>query len=252
MRKRSSLSGHHRYETQTTIRPIVQHIGGEPRASGLPAGPGRVPIAASLETCSTVRYCADRAPRFERLSTGRIKGEQRVNQLALVLSLSLSIVACATEEPVAPPPPSETPTPEPAVAASPPAVAEPAPQVEVVTPAATPEPLPAPAPVAKGAKPAQPAHALARVSQTLHAVAGTAACTEKRCPESEPCCNRCDYLGWKAKGAGPASHLKLRGIAVPAPKQDGCGVAFDLELTGRSDGEDFYVESFKKLPPTKR
>lgn len=90
------------------------------------------------------------------------------------------------------------------------------------------------------------------VSQTLHAVAAPPACTEKKCPESDPCCNRCEYGSWQKKGAARGEYLKLRGSKVPAPEQKGCGVAFDLELTGRSDGKYFYVSSFQKLPPSTR
>jgi hypothetical protein len=90
------------------------------------------------------------------------------------------------------------------------------------------------------------------VSRTLHAVAAPPACTEKKCPESNPCCNRCTYGAWQKKGAARGEYLKLRGIKVPAPEQKGCGVAFDLELTGHSDSTYFYVASFQKLPPSER
>ena len=93
---------------------------------------------------------------------------------------------------------------------------------------------------------------LASEPQTLHAVAAPGACTEKKCPETNPCCNRCEYSAWQKQGAPADEYLKLSGVAVPAPEQEGCGVAFDLELTGRSDGKHFVVRSFKKLPPAKR
>ena len=87
---------------------------------------------------------------------------------------------------------------------------------------------------------------------TLRLVAANRGCTKMACSKENPCCNRCQYGAWQAKGAGRDSYLKLCGVAVPAPEQDGCGVAFDLELTGRSNGRCFSVQSFKKLPPSGR
>lgn len=41
----------------------------------------------------------------------------------------------------------------------------------------------------------------------------------------------------------------MSGVAVPDPEQKGCGVAFELSLTGHFEGETFVVKSFKKTPP---
>jgi hypothetical protein len=86
--------------------------------------------------------------------------------------------------------------------------------------------------------------------QTIHVVPGPAGCTRMRCPESNPCCNRCHYDGWHVKSAG-TEPLKLSGVAVPDPvqKKKGCGVQFELDLTGHYEGDTFVVRSFKKRPP---
>lgn len=104
----------------------------------------------------------------------------------------------------------------------------------------------------QGVKPDQPLRSIASSVANVHAIAAPPACTEKKCPESNPCCNRCRYSSWEAKDAPTRFPLKLCGIAVPPPEQDGCGAAFDLELIGRSTERCFSVQSFKKLPPTKR
>jgi len=48
---------------------------------------------------------------------------------------------------------------------------------------------------------------------------------------------------------GVETSLKLSGVALPEPEQKGCGVAFELDVTGHFDGKPFVVTSFKKTPP---
>jgi hypothetical protein len=70
-------------------------------------------------------------------------------------------------------------------------------------------------------------------------------CTRKRCPEEDPCCNNCNFGGWRVDGSGtPASG------DLPTCELDGCGsCAFTLEAQGAEKDGTFVVTSFEQKNP---